>query len=180
MKLFAYVLPIASAAGFDVVAAQKFRQPGWEFLYTVKVLLDTPWQIGDYGFGSRVVIPIIGGTFEGPRMKGTVTNLGADWGVVDTKGVFFPDTRYNLRTDDGADIFIQTAGPTQPEGKTLLRGTFQTGHPDYEWLNYVIATGILSRPDGNDAGNYVTIDMWQVSTWIFGADVSQLLGMHPV
>lgn len=146
-----------------ITTGQRLGTPSLEFLYTANCTLGERWQIGDYGQGSRVVIPIVGGTFSGPRMSGTITNLGADWGVTDTKGVFFPDTRYNLRTDDGADIFIQTAGPTQPNYQTLLRGIFQTGHPHYEWLNYVVATGVLQRPTGEDKGKYVIIDMWQVS-----------------
>lgn len=142
--------------------AQEFGNPSLEFLYTVNATLGDRWPIGDMGFGNRVVIPITGGTFKGPKLSGTVTNLGADWGVTDTKGVFFPDTRYNLRTDDGADIYIQTSGPTQPDGRTLLRGKFETGDERYYWLNYVMAMGVLSRPTGENTGNYVIIDMWHM------------------
>ena len=145
-----------------VTTAQLHGTPGLEYLYTVNATLGERWSYGDFGMGSRVAIPITGGTFKGPRMSGTVLNNGADWGVTDTEGVFFPDTRYSLRTDDGADIYIQTAGPTQPDGRTLLRGIFQTGHKDYKWLNYIVASGVLSRPTGEVATNYVLIDMWHV------------------
>lgn len=137
--------------------------PGLEFLYSSNVTLGERWSYGDIGQGARVAIPIIGGTFSGPKLSGTIMNLGADWGVIDTNDTFFPDTRYSLRTDDGADIYIQTAGPTQADGRTLLRGIFQTGHPDYLWLNYIVGNGILRRPTGNDTGKYVLIDMWQVT-----------------
>jgi feruloyl esterase len=69
--------------------------------------------------------------------------------------------RYNLRTDDGHDIYIQTSGPTQPDGRSLLRGVFEVGPGPYAWLNYVMATGVLQR--SKDFGAYVTIDMWVVS-----------------
>ena len=145
-----------------LTTAQANGQPGWDFLYTVNATLGSRWQIGNMSRGSRVVIPITGGTFSGPRLSGTVTNLGADWGVTDDQRVFFPDTRYNLRTDDGVDIYIQTYGPTQPDGRTLLRGTFEVGKgTKYEWLNYVLATGVLRRSE--TSGQYVVIDMWQVS-----------------
>lgn len=148
-----------------VSTAQLHGTPGLEFLYTVNATLGERWSYGDFGMGSRVAIPITGGTFEGPKMSGTVLNLGADWGVTDTTGVFWPDTRYNLRTDDGADIYIQTEGPTQPDGRTLLRGVFQTGHPEYTWLNYVVAMGVLQRPtEEYSSGKYVLIDMWHVRT----------------
>jgi feruloyl esterase len=144
---------------------QTNRPPPREFLYTVNATLGPRWTIGDTSRGSRVVIPITGGTFSGPRLRGTVTNLGADWGVTDERKVFFPDTRYNLRTDDGVDIYIQTYGPTQPDLRTLLRGTFEVGKgTKYEWLNYVMATGVLRRSE--DFGNYVVIDMWQVSNYL--------------
>ncbi|KAK0387701.1 hypothetical protein NLU13_3946 [Sarocladium strictum] len=160
MKKTSTLLPLL--ASISPALSQQFGLPTLDFLYTVNATLGERWPIGDMGFGTRVVIPITGGTFKGPKLEGTVQNLGADWGVTDTKGVFFPDTRYNLRTHDGADIYIQTSGPTQEDGRTLLRGKFETGDERYYWLNYVMAVGVLSRPTGADVGKYVTIDMWQV------------------
>jgi feruloyl esterase len=158
MRLLISIIATAFTTQTLVVTAQQFPQPTLQFLYTVNTTLGTSWPIGDTGLGNRVVIPITGGTFSGPRMSGTVTNLGADWGVTDSRGVFFPDTRYNLRTDDGADIFIRTSGPSQPDGRIFLRATYETGHPDYEWLNYIVATGVLEP-----SSTGVNIDMWQVS-----------------
>lgn len=158
-----FPLYLAGLAPVALTSGQILGTPGLEFLYTANVTLGERWSYGDFAQGTRVAIPIIGGTFKGPKLTGTIMNLGADWGVTDTTNTFFPDTRYSLRTDDGADIFIQTAGPTQEDGRTLLRGILQTGHPDYLWLNYVVANGILRRPTGDDAGKYVLIDMWQVS-----------------
>ncbi|RTE79162.1 hypothetical protein BHE90_006338 [Fusarium euwallaceae] len=162
MRLTSFLSFVVLAIEPCFTTAQRLGTPSYEFLYTVNASLGERWPVGDYGQGSRVVIPITGGTFNGPRLSGTINNLGADWGLTDSKGVFFPDTRYNLRTHDGADIFIQTAGPTQPDGRTLLRGIFQTGHPDYEWLNYIVAIGVLQRPTGDHKGKYVLVDMWQV------------------
>ncbi|KPI42703.1 uncharacterized protein AB675_1885 [Cyphellophora attinorum] len=162
MRLTALLPPIAILSTLlTSTTAQANGQPSWEFLYTVNATLGSRWQIGPQGRGSRVVIPITGGTFSGPRLRGTVSNLGADWGVTDDNKVFFPDTRYNLRTDDGVDIYIQTYGPTQPDGRTLLRGTFEVDMgTKYAWLNYVLAVGVLQR--SLDFGNYVVIDMWHM------------------
>ncbi|KAK7428124.1 Feruloyl esterase [Neonectria magnoliae] len=106
-----------------VSTAQRLGIPTFEFLYTVNATLGERWQIGDYGHGSRVIIPITGGLFPGPRMSATVNNFGADWGVTDTKGIF------------------------------------QTGHPDYEWLDRVVAAGVLQRLTSEEKGNNVLIDM---------------------
>lgn len=157
-NLFAAAVAALGLAQSGLVASQQFGTPGWEYLYTANCTLGQSWSIGDTGFGNRVVIPITGGTFSGPRLKGTISNLGADWGITDSKGVFFPDTRYNLRTNDGVNIFIQTSGPTQSNGQIFLRGIFQVGSGNYEWLNYVVASGIL-KPGGGG----VQIEMWAVS-----------------
>ncbi|KAL0065996.1 hypothetical protein AAF712_006985 [Marasmius tenuissimus] len=135
--------------------------PVLKHLYTLNCTLDTPVDVGPGPKGHRVVLPIIGGTFAGKHMTGTVMNLGADWGIADSFGTFSADTRYNLVTDDGANIFIQTAGPGQtPDGVagTLwhLRISFETGSEKYYWLNNIVAVGLL-RP-GNAALNYVIID----------------------
>ncbi|KAI0021304.1 hypothetical protein F4780DRAFT_738956 [Xylariomycetidae sp. FL0641] len=132
--------------------------PGLTPLYTMNATLGAPIAVGRGWRGQRTVIPITGGTFGGPRMSGQVLDLGADWGVQDPDGVFHPDTRYQLRTDDGADIFIQTTGPGQPGGGSHLHCFYETGHAGYYWLNDIVAVGILSGGDG-----YVVIDAWQVT-----------------
>ena len=80
----------------------------------------------------------------------------------DVNGVFHPDTRYHLRTDDGAEIYIRTDGPGQNDGTIHLRAKFETASKDYYWLNYIIAVGILTP---STTGKYVVIDTWQVSGW---------------
>lgn len=87
-------------------------------------------------------------------------NLGADWGTFDTtSNVFTADTRYNLVTDDGANIFLQTSGPSQPGNVTHLRIIFETGAPNYYWLNNIVSVGILSPGE-----NGIVIDAWQLDT----------------
>lgn len=137
-------------------------KPSFEFLYTANISLGTPWDIGDFGLGSIQVLPIISGVFEGPKIKGNISHLGADWLHMDKFGVTLPDTRYNLLTDDGANIYIRTSGASLEDGRYVLRGVFQTGHEDYRWLNYIITYGTLYLyPTPDDFR--IQIDMWQVS-----------------
>lgn len=44
--------------------------PGLTYLYTANVTLSPAIEIGDGPRGFRVAIPIIGGTFTGPKLKG--------------------------------------------------------------------------------------------------------------
>ncbi|CAJ2514035.1 Uu.00g021540.m01.CDS01 [Anthostomella pinea] len=133
--------------------------PGLAYLYTVNVTLGDAIDVGLGPKGTRIVIPITGGTFSGPKLSGNVLNVGADWGLADRNGTFSPDSRYQLQTDDGANIFIQTNGPLQPDNTTHLRVTFETGNADYYWVNNVLAVGILRSGTG-----YVVIDTWQLTT----------------
>ncbi|GKT45166.1 UPF0357 protein [Colletotrichum spaethianum] len=161
---------LATALGAFAAVAQDTPEPQapkLTYLYTLTALLNSSIEIGTGMYSDRKAIPIIGGSFDGPRLSGksfqcvlrlvlsTVLDLGADWGLTDSKGVFHPDTRYNLRTDDGANIFIQTSGSKQTNGKIYLRQIFETGNEDYYWLNNVVSVGVLTSGNGS-----VTIEGW--------------------
>lgn len=152
--------------------------PTMSLIYHMEADLGEPFNLGPVPTGQqRTVIPIVGGFFKGERLSGTrsfftglrghinfpigkVLNLGADWLLVDTRGVSRPDTRYNIQTDDGAYIYVQTEGPQLKDGRILLRGKFETStNGTYAWMNDVIAVGVLNVAD---EGKKVLIDMWEV------------------
>ncbi|KAK1830943.1 hypothetical protein QBC39DRAFT_233231, partial [Podospora conica] len=133
------------------------KTPKLTFLYSLNCTLGQSLDVGPSPVGTRVVIPITGGTFAGPKIKGKVHNLGADWGLIDAKGTFSADTRYHLETDDGAHIFIRTSGPAQPDGRLHLRLQFETGSDKYYWLNNIVGVGIL-KIEGSSA----LIDSWML------------------
>lgn len=142
--------------------------PGLEFLYTAFVDCAPRIFTTQTSKGIRTAIPIIGGNFTGPRLHGKVLDLGADWGLSDPQtGLFAADTRYNLQTDDGANIYIQTAGSRHPDGKLHLRIVLETGDKEYYWLNYVTAVGLLQRVREYENGTYtLRIDAWNVSCFL--------------
>ncbi|KAG9197349.1 hypothetical protein G6514_001833 [Epicoccum nigrum] len=135
------------------------QPPTMTLLYRMEAKLGERFSLGPVPNGQeRIVIPIVGGTFEGPRLSGKVLNLGADWRLTDVDGKIRPDARYNIQTHDGAFISVTTDGPTQSDGRTLLRGRFETStNGTYDWLNDVVAVGVLTR-NGTES---VLIDMWQ-------------------
>lgn len=140
---FANLITSVMAVAMPAARAAAPAPPGLTYLYTANVTLGTSFSMGVGPQGERVAIPIVGGTFSGPNIngeyqrrskdgrvavdflcssltvytkKGTILDLGADWGWIDTHNnqvTFHPDTRYNLRTSDGANIYIQTEGPAQ-------------------------------------------------------------------
>ena len=60
----------------NLEARQLAPVPSLTHLYSLNCTLDPKIDVGDGPYGKRVAIPIIGGTFEGPRLKGK-SNMGA-------------------------------------------------------------------------------------------------------
>ncbi|KAL2071501.1 hypothetical protein VTL71DRAFT_12736 [Oculimacula yallundae] len=159
MLWFSFCLAISMVTGaLSQTTATEPKAPKLTFLYSSNATLGPSIDYGKGPLGTRVAIPIIGGTFSGPKLKGTIINLGADWGLTDSFGVFNPDTRYGLKTSDGANIFIQTSGPAKSDG-IHLRLLFETGHANYTWLNHIVAVGLLKAFNG-----YVLIDVWEMES----------------
>ena len=71
--LFALTMGLNAKAQVNVPALET------EFVMQLKVTLDAPYVVGETPHGKRTVIPITGGTFEGPLLKGTILSGGADW-----------------------------------------------------------------------------------------------------
>lgn len=105
-------------------------------------------------FGRRTLVSVVGGTFEGPRLRGNVLPIGSDWVLIGHDGVARIDARAVLRTDDGATILLRNLGRTvipeeamrrRAHGATLrvdethARSSprFETSDPRYLWLNQV-------------------------------------------
>jgi hypothetical protein len=129
---------------------------------TLRVDVGPPIEIGDVTLGRRRIVPILGGTFDGPDIRGTVVSGGADWQLVRADGLAELDTRYLLQTDTGALIYIQNAGIRRapPDvSKRLLAGepvdpaqvyfktvaTFETAAPELQWLSRSIFVGVGER-----------------------------------
>ncbi|MEJ9232565.1 DUF3237 domain-containing protein [Peribacillus butanolivorans] len=84
---------------------------GLEFFMEAKVLTGSDVQeLGVTQKGKRRVIPILGGTFEGPNIKGIVVPGGADWQLIRSDGVKEIEARYTLQTDDGHLIYVENRG----------------------------------------------------------------------
>lgn len=84
--------------------------------------------------------PIIGGWFEGPRLKGKVVPGGADFPVIRADGVEVVDALYRLREDDGSSIIIHNVGvayapvPGQ-QYRYRLSPSFTVAEGRHDWLN---------------------------------------------
>lgn len=117
-------------------------------------------EVGDMGnalirngpSGTRMVAAVAGGTFEGPKLRGTVVPPGGDWVTARSNRVLQLDVRVLLVTDDNESILMsyQGIGTPDDQGVTHLRTAprFETGAEKYAWLNDVQAVGIGTTIDG--------------------------------
>lgn len=129
-----------------------------ELLLTYRANLKAAVEVGGGPYGTRVFYEISGGSFEGPRLRGTILTGGGDWLLLDAQGVARLDVRGVFATDDGARIYVQypgvivldakaqaalTGGPATQYGDThwVTQPRFETGDPRYAWLNRVMAIG---------------------------------------
>ncbi|PVH98972.1 hypothetical protein DM02DRAFT_530093 [Periconia macrospinosa] len=162
MHLFIPLLTVVASFATSTAAQDGPVPPQMSLLYSMTALLGDRFSLGPIPTGDeRIVIPIVGGSFHGPKMNGesTVLSFGADWRLTDAQGVIRPDARYNIRTNDGTNIYVRTEGYPLPDGRTMLSGKFETGsNGTYAWLNDVVGVGVLRR-NGTTA---VIIEMWHV------------------
>lgn len=118
------------------------------------------------------------GRAEGPRIKGTILPPTADWLRAMPGGGLRVDARMSLRTDDGADIYVQYGGviaiapadfARMAAGETLgaaemyfiTASVFQTADPRYAWLNHVQAVGKAVALKGGEGG-FVRYELFAV------------------
>lgn len=134
--------------------------PRLEFVFAAQVMVEAPLHLGDVGKGVRRIVPIGGGDFSGPHIRGVVLPGGADWQILRSDGVAELEARYTLRTDDGALIYVRNralrhgppdvmaalaAGRPVDPGSYYFRGStfFETSAVRYAWIakHLIVCTG---------------------------------------
>jgi hypothetical protein len=134
--------------------------PTLQFVFAAHVKVDPPLDLGDVGKGGRRIVPITGGDFSGPQVRGTVLPGGADWQILRHDGVAELEARYTLCTDDGALIYVRNvalrhgpadvmaalaAGRPVDPASYYFRGAtfFETSAARYAWIgkHVIVCTG---------------------------------------
>jgi hypothetical protein len=140
-------------------------EPRLELLGRFRAELGEPLELGQTLWGRRRVIPIAGGEFAGPLLRGTVLAGGADWQVVHSDGTATIDTRYTLQTHDGALVSVATQGVRHGPAEVLERIAggelvdpaeyyfrvsirYEVAEAEYGWLNRIVAVASAVRLAG--------------------------------
>lgn len=131
-----------------------------EFVYEAYVTIGATVEVGKTASGTRRYIPITGGRFEGPRLKGTVLPGGADWQTERADGTTELDALYSMRCDDGTVIIVRNHGFISQGGAYLRTApAFSVPEGPYDWLDDYQFVGTVS---GSSEPGTVVIRVFRV------------------
>lgn len=132
--------------------------PALEYLGTLRADTGTRTVVENGPQGTRTIVEVVGGRFEGPRLKATVQIPAGDWITNRADGSYRLDVRLTLKTDDGALILVTYNGighPTPAGASLRVAPLFETGDPRYKWLTGLQAIGV-----GERVGTVVKYDVY--------------------
>ncbi len=143
--------------------------PELEFMMQLKVTLGQTYTVGETPHGRRIVIPITGGTFEGPRLRGTILNGGADYQLASADGSRTElEAIYSIQTDDGTYIHVRNRGiicngkDAQGNAEFYFKAAPQFEAPadsPYAWVNNAI---YVCQPDRTQHFDGIVLNVWKV------------------
>ncbi|HUC37822.1 MAG TPA: DUF3237 domain-containing protein [Acidimicrobiales bacterium] len=126
-----------------------------ELEFTYEAELGEPLMLPNGPYGTRVVVPAVGGQAKGDRISGTFVGGGGDWLLVGPDGWGRLDVRGQLQTYDGALLYVTYGGVLEMNEKVMAAMTstdettfddqyfrttprLETGDERYAWVNQTI------------------------------------------
>jgi len=139
--------------------------PVLTFAFELRAVVGAPEEIGESRAGRRRIVPILGGSVEGPELRGTIVPGGADWQLLQPDGFSELDTRYVIQADDGAMVYVQNTGMRHAPREVMMQllagqevdpslvyfrtvPRFETAAASLQWLTRSVFIGVGTRePD---------------------------------
>ncbi|HEY3944614.1 MAG TPA: muconolactone Delta-isomerase family protein [Solirubrobacteraceae bacterium] len=138
-------------------------EPRLTKVYRLEATLASPLELGETARGHRRIVPLTGGTFRGPEIRGRlVPGASADWQTILPDGTALGDIRYVLETDRGDLLYIQSRsirhgspevlarlgrGEDVDPGEYTFRASteIETAAPELDWLNKGVFVSVGGR-----------------------------------
>lgn len=129
-----------------------------ELVLEAKVNIGSMVNVGESKRGTRRIIPITGGTFSGPNIKGTVLPMGEDWQLTRPDGATELSAIYLLKTDDGVVIRIHNQVLMGQGGAARSVIDFEAPlKSPYAYLNNSVYLGTLGMGQGQPSHVVITV-----------------------
>lgn len=138
------------------------QAPKLELAFELHAEVAKPDEVGVVAGGTRRVIPILGGTFTGPGLKGKILPGGADHQLLQPDGFTQLEARYILQTDQGELIYVNNRGMRHGTPEVLAQlnrgervdpnliyfrtaATIETAAPRLQWMSRAIFVCVGER-----------------------------------
>lgn len=125
--------------------------------FTLSATLKPPLPIGPGPIGTRMYYEVTGGELSGERLRGSVLG-GGEWALIGPDGFLRIDVRLQLRTHDGAHLYVQYRGLLEMNDAVLgslatgagtaygdqyffTNPRLETGDARYAWVNTTFFVG---------------------------------------
>lgn len=152
MKAIAIGGLLAGLAAAPLAAAEP-AAPTTEFAFEEVVKLGPAIEVGQTAKGIRRIIPITGGRFEGPGLKGEIIPGSWDWQLTRPDGCTEVEADYFIKTDDGVMINVLNKGVIcmpaggGPPAPVRTLPVFEAPIGKYDWLSKAAFVGTLEGAD---------------------------------
>jgi hypothetical protein len=114
----------------------------------LKLFIEAEIVLGEVqDLGNRRIVRVMGGKFWSADLNGTILEGGGDWQNIRPDGVVDIDTRYTLKTDDGALIYLTNQG-LRDGGYMRTFSRFESNDPRYAWVNKRLFVSDGAKVDG--------------------------------
>jgi hypothetical protein len=144
----------------------RLPDPRLNLIYRLEASVGDPQDVGEISAGHRRIVPLTGGTFSGPQLRGTLlAGASADWQIILPDGTALGDVRYTLETERGDVLYVQSQsvrhgskavlerlgrGDDVDASEYTFRGAakIETGSDSLDWLNRGIFVSVGGRQSG--------------------------------
>lgn len=148
---------VAGTVASTVGSGAPPKAPRAEWVYDAVALLQKEIPHGRTIRGERFRVPIIGGSFAGPTLRGEIVAGGYDWQLVRSDGYWEIAAEYFMQTHDGVQIHIRNYGLWHsktgdwPADYAVTTPQFEAPDGPYSWLNRYVFTGTINPAGTADA-----------------------------